>query len=66
MPKRLTSATETGGLFRLFGRLLSLHSTNPVKADLTGLLDNFGRYFQTRDDYSNLTSPEVWSQPPLL
>ncbi|KAJ5167656.1 geranylgeranyl diphosphate synthase [Penicillium canariense] len=53
---------KTGGLFRLFGRLLSLHSTNPVKADLTGLLDNFGRYFQTRDDYSNLTSPEYTKQ----
>ncbi|CAI7646058.1 unnamed protein product [Penicillium glandicola] len=53
---------KTGGLFRLFGRLLSLHSTNPVKADLTSLLDNFGRYFQTRDDYSNLTSPEYTKQ----
>ncbi|EED11493.1 geranylgeranyl diphosphate synthase, putative [Talaromyces stipitatus ATCC 10500] len=53
---------KTGGLFRLFGRLLSLHSTNPVKADLTSLLDNFGRYYQTRDDYSNLTSPEYTTQ----
>ncbi|KAF9889737.1 hypothetical protein FE257_007043 [Aspergillus nanangensis] len=53
---------KTGGLFRLFGRLMSLHSTNPVKADLTSLLNQFGRYFQTRDDYQNLTSPEYTKQ----
>ncbi|KAJ5808864.1 geranylgeranyl diphosphate synthase [Penicillium riverlandense] len=53
---------KTGGLFRLFGRLMSLYSTNPVKADIISLLNQFGRYFQTRDDYQNLTSPEYTKQ----
>lgn len=59
-------ATETGGLFRLFGRLMVIHSTSPVKPDLDKLLNQFGRYFQTRDDYQNLVSPEVCLRCPSL
>ncbi|KAL2817761.1 isoprenoid synthase domain-containing protein [Aspergillus cavernicola] len=53
---------KTGGLFRLFGRLMSLHSTNPIKVDVSDLLNQFGRYFQTRDDYQNLISAEYIKQ----
>ncbi|RMD43624.1 hypothetical protein DV735_g1542, partial [Chaetothyriales sp. CBS 134920] len=53
---------KTGGLFRLLGRLMSVHSANPVKADMVPLLNQFGRYFQTRDDYQNLTSLEYTKQ----
>ncbi|KAL4867799.1 hypothetical protein BDV12DRAFT_209514 [Aspergillus spectabilis] len=53
---------KTGGLFRLFGRLMALHSTSPVKVDLTDFTDRLGRYFQTRDDYQNLVSAEYTKQ----
>ncbi|KAI9367408.1 putative geranylgeranyl diphosphate synthase [Aspergillus egyptiacus] len=53
---------KTGGLFRLFGRLMALHSPIPVKADLVEFSNRLGRYFQTRDDYQNLVSTEYGKQ----
>lgn len=53
---------KTGGLFRLLGRLLAAHSTTSVNGDMVGFLNNLGRYFQTRDDYLNLVSPEYTEQ----
>ncbi|KAL6239865.1 hypothetical protein BDW75DRAFT_248656 [Aspergillus navahoensis] len=53
---------KTGGLFRLFGRLLALHSTSPAKANLVEFSNRLGRYFQTRDDYQNLVSAEYGKQ----
>ncbi|KAL3473874.1 putative geranylgeranyl diphosphate synthase [Aspergillus californicus] len=35
---------KTGGLFRLFARLMAIHSTNPVQADLTEFTNSLGRY----------------------
>ncbi|KAI9040292.1 bifunctional terpene synthase/polyprenyl synthetase family protein [Aspergillus affinis] len=52
---------KTGGLVRLFSRLMALHSTNPVKVDIIDFSNRLGRYFQTRDDYQNLVSAEVWA-----
>ncbi|KAK7911044.1 gibberellin cluster-GGPP-synthase [Apiospora marii] len=48
---------KTGGLFRLFGRLMAAHSTTSTGLDVTGLLNSLGRYYQARDDYQNLVSP---------
>ncbi|RAH79187.1 putative geranylgeranyl diphosphate synthase [Aspergillus japonicus CBS 114.51] len=53
---------KTGGLVRLFGRLMALHSTNPVKVDMIDFSNRLGRYFQTRDDYQNLVSAEYTKQ----
>ncbi|PWY68621.1 putative geranylgeranyl diphosphate synthase [Aspergillus heteromorphus CBS 117.55] len=53
---------KTGGLIRLFCRLMALHSTSPVKADLVDFSNRLGRYFQTRDDYQNLVSAEYTKQ----
>lgn len=53
------STLETGGLVRLFGRLMALHSTSSVHVDIVGFSNRLGRYFQTRDDYQNLVSAEV-------
>ncbi|KAL4914351.1 putative geranylgeranyl diphosphate synthase [Aspergillus aurantiobrunneus] len=53
---------KTGGLFRLFGRLMAVHSTVPVDADLVEFSNALGRYFQTRDDYQNLVSAEYTKQ----
>ncbi|KAI0406434.1 putative geranylgeranyl diphosphate synthase [Xylaria palmicola] len=53
---------KTGGLFRLLGRLLATHASNTVEADLTKLLNDVGQYFQIRDDYQNITSPEYTKQ----
>ncbi|KAL9603170.1 MAG: hypothetical protein Q9219_001373 [cf. Caloplaca sp. 3 TL-2023] len=55
-------AGKTGGLFRLFGRLMAVHSANPIKIGLGGLLSDLGCYFQTRDDYQNLVSAEYTQQ----
>ena len=38
---------------------MAVHSTNPIKTDLSDLLSDLGCYFQTRDDYQNLVSAEV-------
>ncbi|KAL4796622.1 putative geranylgeranyl diphosphate synthase [Aspergillus venezuelensis] len=53
---------KTGGLFRLFSRLMCFHSTNHAEADLTTLSKCLGRYFQIRDDYQNLVSAEYTKQ----
>ncbi|CAF9915918.1 MAG: hypothetical protein GOMPHAMPRED_000894 [Gomphillus americanus] len=53
---------KTGGLFRMFGRLMQVHSTKGKDVDLSPLLGHLGRYFQTRDDYQNLVSEEYTSQ----
>ena len=47
---------ETGGLFRLAVGLMQAFSSNAT--DYTQLLNNMGLYFQIRDDYINLASPE--------
>eukprot|EP00128_Syssomonas_multiformis_P006388 Colp12_sorted_trinity150504_noHs@3683 len=47
---------KTGGLFRLAVKLMQACSHN--KSDFIPLLDNLGLYFQIRDDYINLQSPE--------
>ncbi|KAL5338819.1 putative geranylgeranyl diphosphate synthase [Aspergillus crustosus] len=53
---------KTGGLFRLFSRLMALHSSRSVKVDPTEFSNRLGRYFQTRDDYKNLVSAEYTKQ----
>ncbi|KAG7004607.1 hypothetical protein G7Y79_00024g055570 [Physcia stellaris] len=53
---------KTGGLFRLFSRLMAVHSTRPFKIDLGSLVSAFGRYYQTRDDYQNLVALEYTKQ----
>ncbi|KAL4935889.1 hypothetical protein BDV06DRAFT_228397 [Aspergillus oleicola] len=53
---------KTGGLFRLFSRLMALHSTSPVQEDFVEFSNQLGRYFQTRDDYQNLVSAEYTKQ----
>jgi geranylgeranyl diphosphate synthase type 3 len=50
---------KTGGLLRLIVRLMEAESTVPTKPDLLKLATLFGRYYQIRDDYYNLTSEEV-------
>ncbi|KAF1963155.1 geranylgeranyl diphosphate synthase 3 [Byssothecium circinans] len=57
---------KTGGLFRLSVGLLvscsTLSITEAQKASLKHLCCLFGRYFQIRDDYQNLASPDYASQ----
>ncbi|KAK8047539.1 geranylgeranyl pyrophosphate synthase [Apiospora saccharicola] len=48
---------KTGGLFRLFGRLMIAHSTTSIDLDVAALWNSLGRYYQARDDYQNLVSP---------
>ncbi|XP_002741463.1 geranylgeranyl pyrophosphate synthase-like [Saccoglossus kowalevskii] len=47
---------KTGGLFGLGIRLMQIFSEN--KCDFKPLWENLGLYFQIRDDYANLKSPE--------
>ncbi|KAI3329071.1 putative geranylgeranyl diphosphate synthase [Xylariaceae sp. AK1471] len=53
---------KTGGLFKLFGRLMAVHSTNTLKLDVNELCNTLGRYYQVRDDYQNLVSPQYTEQ----
>ncbi len=50
---------ETGGLFRLIARLMVACSPSACNKDLLDLSTLFGRLFQIRDDYQNLTSADV-------
>jgi hypothetical protein len=56
---------KTGGLFRLSISLLAACSTRQITVDLKMSLAHLccliGRYFQIRDDYQNLASPDVGS-----
>ncbi len=48
---------KTGGLFGLGVKLMQLFSDD--KRDFSQLIAILGTYFQIRDDYSNLKSPQV-------
>jgi geranylgeranyl diphosphate synthase type 3 len=48
---------KTGGLFGLGVKLMQLFSHD--KRDFSQLIAILGTYFQIRDDYSNLKSPQV-------
>jgi geranylgeranyl diphosphate synthase type 3 len=48
---------KTGGLFGLGVKLMQLFSDD--KRDFSQLIAILGSYFQIRDDYSNLKSPQV-------
>ncbi|KAI0398029.1 putative geranylgeranyl diphosphate synthase [Xylariaceae sp. FL0594] len=45
---------KTGGLFRVIGRLMSLHATASHALDMNDLCNTLGRFYQIRDDYQNL------------
>lgn len=52
--------SETGGLFRMISKLMIAQSQSSTKpADLDRFMTLFGRLFQIRDDFSNLTSDQV-------
>ncbi|EKG20455.1 Polyprenyl synthetase [Macrophomina phaseolina MS6] len=53
---------KTGGLFHLLIRLMIAESPRKVDMDFSGLVSMTGRYFQIRDDLSNLTSEEYENQ----
>jgi geranylgeranyl pyrophosphate synthase len=53
---------KTGGLFRLLTRLLRSRSPHQIKFDFDKLVFLFGRYFQIRDDYQNLTALDYTNQ----
>ncbi|KAF2105873.1 fusicoccadiene synthase [Lophiotrema nucula] len=53
---------KTGGLFRLLTQLLTTLSPHNTIANFDHLSLLFGRYFQIRDDYQNLTSTEYTAQ----
>lgn len=57
---------KTGGLFRLLGRLMESESSSRTALAGCFPIDGFttlvGRYFQIRDDYQNLCSPDYASQ----
>lgn len=51
---------ETGGLFRMISRFMVAHSQFPGEPpNLDRLMTLLGRYFQIRDDYTNLVSEQV-------
>ncbi|KAK2767552.1 hypothetical protein FQN54_003710 [Arachnomyces sp. PD_36] len=51
---------KTGGLFRMLTRLMATESSTNV--DLSVFSRIFGRYYQIRDDYQNLTSADYTKQ----
>lgn len=53
---------KTGGLFRLLGLLLESESSVAVGLDIEHFTTIIGRYFQIRDDYQNLCSPDYTNQ----
>ncbi|VUC25193.1 unnamed protein product [Clonostachys rosea] len=53
---------KTGGLFRLLTRLMVAESKYSGEVDFTRMCSLFGRYFQIRDDYQNLTSDDYTNQ----
>ncbi|KAL4874476.1 isoprenoid synthase domain-containing protein [Aspergillus karnatakaensis] len=54
---------KTGGLFRLMLRLMEAEAPNTTPdPSLARLLTLVGRYYQIRDDYLNLTSPDYTSK----
>ena len=60
-------STETGGLFRMISRLVIAQSQSSNKpADLDRLMTLLGRYFQIRDDYTNLVLDQVMSLVPTM
>ena len=53
-------STETGGLFRMISRLMIAQSQFPNRpTDLDRLMTLLGRFFQIRDDYTNLVLDQV-------
>jgi geranylgeranyl pyrophosphate synthase len=55
--------TETGGLFRLLARFMMACSPSKTNQNLLDLSTLFGRLFQIRDDYQNLSSADVSLSP---
>jgi ophiobolin F synthase len=53
---------KTGGLFRLLGLLMQAESSVTTVLDLRYFTTIVGRYFQIRDDYLNLCSPDYTAQ----
>ncbi|CAH0032928.1 unnamed protein product [Clonostachys rhizophaga] len=53
---------KTGGLFRLLTRLMVAESKYSGEVDFARMCSLFGRYFQIRDDYQNLTSDDYTNQ----
>ncbi|KAK3081840.1 hypothetical protein LTS18_000670, partial [Coniosporium uncinatum] len=49
---------KTGGLFQLVARLMQVNAPKAWSFELDNLTVLIGRYFQVRDDYSNLSSPD--------
>lgn len=60
---------KTGGFFRIALRLIVVEASAPPSHidKLIHLITLFGRFYQIRDDYQNLTSDEVssliWASP---
>lgn len=51
---------ETGALFEMLAELMTLKAPSwAPHVPLNRLMRLFGRYFQIRDDYNNLTSQEA-------
>ncbi|KAF3400488.1 Ophiobolin F synthase [Talaromyces pinophilus] len=54
---------KTGGLFQMVAKLMAIKSPMAGRVpDLSNMTTLFGRYFQIRDDYQNLTSEEYTNQ----
>ncbi|KAJ6116003.1 hypothetical protein N7523_006420 [Penicillium sp. IBT 18751x] len=51
---------KTGGLFRMASRLMRCEATANKDLVVESLLTALGRYYQIRDDYQNLNSPEYF------
>ncbi|KAJ6032730.1 hypothetical protein N7540_003462 [Penicillium herquei] len=53
---------KTGAFFRLITRLMKAEATLNRNLDLSHFVTLLGRYFQIRDDYQNLKSPDYTQQ----
>ncbi|KAK1986913.1 isoprenoid synthase domain-containing protein, partial [Colletotrichum cereale] len=49
---------KTGAMFQMLWRLMHGEAASTKNPDLTHLIKVMGRYFQVRDDYMNLVSPQ--------
>ena len=55
----LSLRTETGGLFRMASKMTQAEATKNKDINIDALMSLLGRYYQVKDDYQDIASPDV-------